>query len=100
VIIETGILTEDEIIRCCKIYTEAGADYLKTSTGYAEKGASVKDVMLLRQQLPPTAKIKASGGIRSYEFARQLIEAGADRLGTSSGLQIISGHASDASAGY
>jgi deoxyribose-phosphate aldolase len=89
VIIESGILTDDEIIKCCDIYGMAGVDYLKTSTGYAEKGASVHAVKLIRAHLADSVKIKASGGIKTYNFAKELVEAGADRLGCSSSVQII-----------
>ena len=89
VIIESGILTDDEIIKCCDIYGAAGVDYLKTSTGYAEHGASVHAVQLIRKHLSNAVKIKASGGIRTYQFAKELIDAGADRLGCSSSVQII-----------
>ncbi len=70
VIIESGVLTDDEIIKCCDIYGAAGVDYVKTSTGYAEKGASIHDVQLIRAHLSDAVKIKASGGIRSYSFAK------------------------------
>lgn len=89
VIIESGVLTEEEIIRCCTLYGVAGIDYLKTSTGYAEKGASVEAVQLMRKHLPANVKIKASGGIRDYAFAKQLVEAGADRLGCSASVAIV-----------
>ncbi|MEO9004911.1 MAG: deoxyribose-phosphate aldolase [Ginsengibacter sp.] len=89
VIIESGVLTEDEIIKCCDIYGAAGVDYVKTSTGFAEKGASIHDVQLIRQHLADTVKIKASGGIRSYSFAKELINAGANRLGCSASVQIV-----------
>ena len=89
VIIESGILTNEEIVRCCEIYAKAGVDFLKTSTGYAEKGATLEAVQLLREKLPSTIKIKASGGIKSYAFARQLIGAGADRLGCSASVLIM-----------
>jgi deoxyribose-phosphate aldolase len=89
VIIESGILSDDEIIRCCNIYGAAGIDFMKTSTGYAEKGASIEAVSLMRKHLPAGIKIKASGGIKSYNFAKQLIDAGADRLGCSSSIQIV-----------
>lgn len=89
VIIETGILTPDEIITCCKIYTKHKVDFVKTSTGYAEKGATINDVKLMRQSLPPEIEIKASGGIRDYMFAKQLIDAGATRIGTSAGVNIL-----------
>ncbi len=89
VIIESGVLTDDEIIKCCDIYGAAGVDYVKTSTGYAEKGASVHSVKLIRAHLSDAVKIKASGGIKSYSFAKELIDAGADRLGCSSSIQIV-----------
>jgi deoxyribose-phosphate aldolase len=88
-IIESGVLTENEIIRCCELYGAAGVDYLKTSTGYAEKSASVESVRLIRQHLSPSVGIKASGGIKTYSFARQLIEAGATRIGSSAGVALI-----------
>jgi deoxyribose-phosphate aldolase len=89
IIVESGVLTKEEIIKCCELYGAARVDYLKTSTGYAEKGAYVEAVQLMKQYSPPNVQIKASGGIRTYTFAKQLIEAGATRLGTSSGVQII-----------
>ena len=89
IIIESGILTDDEIIKCCDLYGIAGVDFLKTSTGYAEKGATVEAVKLLRKHLAPNIQIKASGGIKTYTFAKQLIDAGATRLGCSSSIQIV-----------
>jgi deoxyribose-phosphate aldolase len=89
VIVESGILSKDELIQCCHLYGRMGIDYMKTSTGYAEKGASVSDVQIMRAELPSEIKIKASGGIRHYCFAKELIEAGAERLGCSSSLQIV-----------
>lgn len=91
VIIESGILTQQEIVECCKLYANTGVDFVKTSTGYAEKGASVEDVQLMRKHLPSTVRIKASGGIRTYEFASRLIEVGADRLGCSASVAIVAG---------
>lgn len=91
IIIESGVLTDDEIVKCCELYGAAGIDYLKTSTGYAEKGASVRAVELFKKHLPEGVQIKASGGIRDYAFARQLIDAGATRLGCSAGVAIIKG---------
>lgn len=91
IIIESGVLTDEEIIKCCEIYGLAGIDYLKTSTGYAEKGATVEAVKLFRLHLPATVQIKASGGIRDYAFAKQLIDAGATRLGCSAGVAIVNG---------
>ena len=89
VIIESGVLTDEEIIRCCELYGGMGADFVKTSTGYAEHGATVETVRLMREHLPATARIKASGGIRSAVLARQLVDAGASRLGTSSGVALV-----------
>ncbi len=100
VIIESGILTDEEIITCCEIYAKTGVDFLKTSTGYAEKGATIEAVQLMRAHLPSTIKIKASGGIRSFEQAEQYIKAGANRLGTSSGVAIVTGAPQNGSAGY
>jgi deoxyribose-phosphate aldolase len=91
VIIESGILTDEEIIHCCSVYSRVGVDFLKTSTGYAEKGATVAAVRLMREHLPPQVKIKASGGIRDYTFAAALVEAGADRLGCSASVEIVKG---------
>jgi deoxyribose-phosphate aldolase len=89
VIVESGMLSKDELIHCCKLYGPMGIDFMKTSTGYADKGASVSDVQLMRSELPAEVKIKASGGIRNFSFAKELIEAGADRLGCSASLQIV-----------
>jgi deoxyribose-phosphate aldolase len=99
VIIESGILTDEEIIQCCTLYAAVGVDFVKTSTGYAEKGASVEAVQLMRKHLPSTVQIKASGGIRTYTFARQLVEAGATRLGCSASVAIVTGE-KDSGAGY
>lgn len=89
IIIESGILTEEEIIKCCDLYGAAGVDFMKTSTGYAEKGATVEAVQLMRRHLADNIRIKASGGIKTYTFAKQLIDAGADRLGCSSSISIV-----------
>ena len=91
IIIESGVLTDDEIIKCCQLYGVAGINYLKTSTGYAEKGATVEAVKLFRQHLPAHVQIKASGGIRDYAFAKKLIDAGATRLGCSASVAIVNG---------
>jgi deoxyribose-phosphate aldolase len=97
VICESGVLTEAELIKCCELYGVAGIDYLKTSTGYAEKGATVEAVKIMRANLPQHVQIKASGGIRTYEFAEQLINAGATRLGCSASVAIVNGQPSNAS---
>lgn len=89
VIIESGVLTDDEIIKCCDLYGAAGVDFMKTSTGYAEKGASVHAVALMRKHLADNIQIKASGGIKNYTFAKELIAAGATRIGCSSSVQIV-----------
>ena len=91
IIIESGVLTDEEIIKCCDIYGVAGIDFLKTSTGYAEKGASVEAVQLFRKHLPEAVHIKASGGIRDYATAKQMIDAGATRIGCSAGVAIVTG---------
>lgn len=91
VIIESGLLTDKEIIRCCELYAAAGVDFIKTSTGYADKSATVETVTLMRKHLPDHIQIKASGGIRTYEFAKALIDAGATRLGCSSSVAIVQG---------
>ena len=83
VIVETCYLTEAEKRTLCQLVTEAGADYIKTSTGFGTAGAAVEDVALFRQEIGPAVKIKAAGGIRSIETAEQMIAAGADRLGSS-----------------
>jgi deoxyribose-phosphate aldolase len=90
-IIESGILTNEEIIKCCEIFRHFPIGFMKTSTGYAEKGASVEAVQLMRAHLPSHIQIKASGGIRTYEFAKQLIDAGATRLGCSASVAIVKG---------
>lgn len=88
-IIESGILSNDEIIQCCNSFGPLGIDYMKTSTGYAEKGASVEAVQLMRAHLPANVKIKASGGIKTAAFAQQLVTAGANRLGCSASVLIM-----------
>lgn len=89
VIVESGVLTTDELLKCCELYGAAGIDYLKTSTGFAEKGATVETVKIMRENLPEHVQIKASGGIRTYLFAKDLIEAGATRLGCSASVAIV-----------
>jgi deoxyribose-phosphate aldolase len=89
VIIESGILTTEEITACCKLYNEYPIQYLKTSTGFAEKGASLEAVALFIQLLNPQISIKASGGIRTKTDAEAYIAAGAKRIGTSAGVEIV-----------
>ena len=89
VIVESGILTDDELIKCCEVYSKYPIDYMKTSTGFAATGATVAAVKTMRANLPQGISIKASGGIRDYAFAKELIDAGAARLGTSAGMQLV-----------
>ena len=90
VILETALLTNEEKVRACLIAEAAGADYVKTSTAYGGlSGATVEDVELMRNTVGPNVKIKAAGGIRDLETAQKMIDAGADKLGTSTGVQII-----------
>jgi len=88
-IIETAYLTDDEKVRACKIGNRVRPDFMKTSTGYGPSGATVEDVRLMRSNLLPEIQIKAAGGIRSHAEAVQMLQAGAARLGTSSGIKII-----------
>lgn len=88
VIIETAYLSQKEIEKACKICADAGADFVKTSTGFAPEGATLENIRLMRSILPASVGIKASGGIKTYTQAKALIEAGADRIGTSSGVEI------------
>jgi deoxyribose-phosphate aldolase len=89
VIVETCYLTEAEKIALCGCVTRAGADYIKTSTGFGSAGAALEDVKLFAQHIGPGVKIKASGGISSLEELRAFIEAGAGRIGTSRGVKIL-----------
>jgi deoxyribose-phosphate aldolase len=89
VIIETAHLTSREIEDICKLCADAGSDFVKTSTGFAPSGAKVEDVRLMRSVLPSSVGIKASGGIKTREQALSLINAGAERIGTSSSLSMI-----------
>ena len=89
VIIETAYLTDEEIIEACKLCADAGADFVKTSTGFAPSGAKVEHIRLMRGSLPAQVGIKASGGIKTHEQIVAMIEAGADRIGTSSAVKII-----------
>lgn len=90
VILETALLTEEEKEIVCEIAGNAGADFVKTSTGFASAGATVEDVRLMRTFSPAHVRVKASGGIRDYRVAMAMIEAGADRIGTSAGVRIVS----------
>lgn len=83
VIVETCLLTREEKIRLCRVVTEAGADFIKTSTGFGSAGATLEDVALFAEEVGPEVRIKAAGGIRSFEDAEEFIRLGASRLGTS-----------------
>ncbi|MFC4805703.1 deoxyribose-phosphate aldolase [Filifactor villosus] len=89
VIIEACLLTDEEKERACRLSLEAGADYVKTSTGFSTGGASLEDVRLMKKTVGEKMKVKASGGIRTLRSALDFIEAGADRIGTSNGVQIV-----------
>jgi deoxyribose-phosphate aldolase len=91
VIIETCLLSEDEKVRMCKIVTEAGADYIKTSTGFSTAGATLEDVRLMRANVGEKVLVKAAGGISGLEDAENFLEAGADRLGTSRVVKAVQG---------
>jgi len=89
VIIETCLLTDDEKVKACELAKEAGADFVKTSTGFGSAGAKVEDVRLMRETVGPDMGVKASGGIHDKEFAKELVDAGANRLGTSATIDIV-----------
>ncbi|KIL75359.1 deoxyribose-phosphate aldolase [Bacillus badius] len=91
VIIETSLLTDEEKERACRLAVEAGADYVKTSTGFSTGGATEEDIRFMRNTVGPDIGVKASGGVRSQEDALNMIKAGATRIGASSGVQIVQG---------
>lgn len=91
VIIETCLLTDEEKVEACKCAMQANAEFVKTSTGFSTAGATVEDVALMRKTVGTVCKVKAAGGIRSYEDAMKMIDAGADRLGCSAGIKIVEG---------
>lgn len=91
VIIETCLLTDEEKIMACKLSKSAGADFVKTSTGFSTAGATVKDIRLMRETVGEQMGVKASGGVRSREDADAMIQAGATRIGTSNGVKIVEG---------
>ncbi len=95
VIIETSLLTDEEKEIACKLAVQAGADYVKTSTGFSTGGATKEDIALMRKVVGPSIGVKASGGVRSLEDAQTMIEAGATRIGASSGIAIVNGQTSD-----
>jgi len=91
VILETALLDEDEIRLVCEMSKEIGVDFVKTSTGFSTRGASLEDIKIMKDVVEESVEIKASGGIRDYERAMSMIEAGATRLGVSAGIAIVSG---------
>lgn len=95
VIIETSLLTDEEKVKACQAAVRAGSDFVKTSTGFSTAGATVADIALMRQTVGPDLGVKASGGVRSIADAQAMIEAGATRLGTSNGVDIMKGNVAD-----
>ena len=91
VIIETSELTDEEKVKACQLAAEAGADFVKTSTGFSSGGATVHDVALMKKSIPAGMQVEASGGVRTREDAQAMLAAGATRLGASSGIKIIEG---------
>lgn len=95
VILETGLLSNDEKIAACRIAVEASADFVKTSTGFSSSGATLEDVKLMRQTVGDSAGVKASGGIRTFDDLRRMVEAGATRIGASAGIRILRGFSAE-----
>lgn len=93
VILETCLLTDEEKVRACRLAREAGADFVKTSTGFSKGGATVEDVRLMRETVGPTMGVKASGGVKSSSDARAMLQAGATRIGASASVAIVKGEA-------
>lgn len=97
VIIETCLLTDDEKVKACQLAVAAGADYVKTSTGFSTAGANIADVTLMRKTVGPNIGVKAAGGTRSYADAEAFIKASATRIGTSAGVAIVNGETANSS---
>ncbi|MED4354182.1 deoxyribose-phosphate aldolase [Schinkia azotoformans] len=97
VIIETCLLTDEEKEKACELAVKAGADFVKTSTGFSTGGATIEDVALMRKTVGPGIGVKASGGVRNLEDAEAVIKAGANRIGASSGVEIVNGETSSSS---
>ena len=89
VILETCLLTEDEIKKACELCVEAKADYVKTSTGFSTRGATIEDVRIMKEAVHGKAKVKAAGGVRTAEDMVKIVAAGADRIGTSAGCSLV-----------
>lgn len=92
VIIETSLLTDEEKVRACSLAKDAGADFVKTSTGFSGGGATVEDIALMRKTVGPEMGVKASGGVRDLETTMAMIDAGATRIGASAGIEILNGN--------
>ncbi|MCR8644691.1 deoxyribose-phosphate aldolase [Paenibacillus sp. N1-5-1-14] len=97
VIIESCLLTDEEKVRACQLSVKAGADFVKTSTGFSTGGATAADIKLMRETVGPDVGVKASGGIRSYADVAAMVEAGASRIGASAGIAIVNGGESSSS---
>ncbi|WP_027963477.1 deoxyribose-phosphate aldolase [Halalkalibacillus halophilus] len=95
VIIETSLLTKDEKVKACELAKRAGADFVKTSTGFSGGGATADDIRLMRLTVGPEMGVKASGGVKNAADANAMIDAGATRIGASSGIEIVTGNTSD-----
>jgi deoxyribose-phosphate aldolase len=91
VIIETALLSEEEKVTACLLAKEAGADFVKTSTGFSGGGATVEDISLMRRVVGPDMGVKASGGVSDYDDAKHMVDAGATRIGASAGVKIVQG---------
>lgn len=89
VILETCLLTEEEIKKACELCVEAKADFVKTSTGFSTRGATIEDVKIMKAAVQGKAKVKAAGGVRTHEDMVKIVEAGADRIGTSAGCSLV-----------
>lgn len=99
VIIETCLLTEEEKVKACELSVKAGAEFVKTSTGFSTGGATVEDVALMKKTVGNQALVKASGGVRDFKGAKAMIDAGADRIGASSGIKIVMHKDEEATSG-
>ncbi|MEG0773278.1 deoxyribose-phosphate aldolase, partial [Clostridium sp.] len=99
VILETCLLNQEEKVKACQLAQEAGADFVKTSTGFSTGGATVEDIKLMRETVGPNMGVKASGAVRTKEDALAVIEAGANRIGASSSIAIVEG-LNNTSSGY
>ncbi|HUV85077.1 MAG TPA: deoxyribose-phosphate aldolase, partial [Methanosarcinales archaeon] len=100
VIIETCLLTNEEKVTACELAKKAGADFVKTSTGFSTSGATVEDIKLMRKTVGPTMGVKASGGVRDLETSLKMIEAGATRIGASASVNIVNDMKAAEGSGY